>query len=205
MMCFIIAVACLSGAELSAWDLSVTRGGVSTDEESTYQESGFYASFNEEYLMMSFLWHNGGSLDGLVLVSGGDDVTILWNSESGIENLHILPHEYGVNLEYPIPMGETARDAADYGLITVNLDRSENYEAFHYAVGFFYDYFDFLNTGIEVSGKTEDGRTDFSVRPVFHFKDRDIISLRCGLDLVSMFTGDIRKMIYLDFRAGWKW
>jgi hypothetical protein len=202
---FIAAASFLCGTGLFGWDFSITRGGISHDEGVDDQESGFYSSFDGTDFMMTFIWHNDDSLNGLAFVSDGSDVDILWNSENGVENLHIfphlIPHEYGVNLKYPIPMSGNA----GFGLITVNIKRSEDYRIFYYAAGFSYDYFDFLNTGIEIAGWIEEGRPDFSVQPVFYFTGSDVFSLRFGLDVVSMFSGDIRKMIYFDFRLGWEW
>ena len=191
-------------ANLAAWDFSAA-GDASIDKNIKDDESGLYASFNGAAVTMSFLWRRDDVLNGFFLLSNGNTVDIFWNSESRIDNLRITPRGFSVDFEYPIVINTNADTKSDYGYITLNLARSENYDAFHYAAGFYYDYFEFLNTGMELSCATAEGIAGFAVKPVFRFRYRDIVLLRCGIDLISMFTGAAEKTIHCDIFLNFKW
>jgi hypothetical protein len=166
-------------------------------------------ALDEGGLEMTATWGSESEAKGFSLQAEFDAVNIFWTADNSdykdLELLKIMPRDYGVDFEYRIKIEAAGQLRSESGLIKMNLARSRDYKTVDWCVGFYYDYTNYINAGIETSGEALEGATRFSVRPIAALKLGELGHINGGFDIASLITGALFDALYFDIGFKWKW
>jgi hypothetical protein len=152
---------------------------------------------------MTAAWRQESAVKGFGLQADADKINIFWGYQNS-DMLKIMPAEHGVHFEYKINVEAADDTQADSGIIKMSLNRSRDYHALDYLVGFYYDYHDYLHTGIETSGEVIDGSMRFSVRPIVTLELGAIGRINSGFDIGALIAGNTFNALYIDICFKWQ-